>query len=76
MGNWQNFQWLTGLDDKASDDYFVCEWSGHLARACDQANWRDYFETIEEARLAGYDECYYYCDAGLYQMYRNHQAAA
>lgn len=75
MANWRDFQWLKGLDDNATDDYFVCEWSGRLCRACDQGNWHDYFETPEEAKAAGYDECYYYCDAGLMDMYRQSQKA-
>lgn len=70
MANWRDFQWLQGTDDNATDDYFVCEWSGHLSRACDQAYWGDFFETLEQAQAAGYDECYYYCEAGLYRMYQ------
>lgn len=68
MTNWQDFQWLRGTDDNATDDYFVDEWTGKLYRACDQGCWEDVFETQEKAKAAGFDECYYYSHDGLWQM--------
>jgi len=70
MANWQDFQWLHGTDDNATDDYFVDEWTGKLYRACDQGSPEDVFETRAEAEAAGYDECYYYSHEGLVQMAR------
>jgi hypothetical protein len=69
MANWQDFQW-------GDMGYIVCEWTGKLVKMTEEAYYGDYFETLEEAHAAGYDECCYYCDEGLYQMYQHSQKKA
>jgi hypothetical protein len=69
MANWRDFQWLKTTDDNAKDDYFVDEWTGKLWRACDQGCYGNVFASKAEAVAAGYDECYYYSEDGLYQMW-------
>lgn len=68
------------LDYKWGDGgYVVCEWTGTLLKIEDAHNayYGDYFETLEQAEAAGYDDCYYYSQQGLYQMWQraNRKAA-
>lgn len=76
MANWRDFQWLKTLDDNATDDYFVDEWTGKLWRACDMGYYGDVFASKEEAVAAGYDECCNYSEDGLYQMWTATRAVA
>ena len=77
MANWRKFECPQGTNLKAEDDYFVCEWTGKLTRLCDEAYYGDYFETKEQAEAAGFDECYWYCEEGLHQIWQraNRKAA-
>jgi hypothetical protein len=68
MSNWMDFQF--------GDVYSVCEWTGTLMLTKEDAYHGDYFESKEEAEAAGYDECYYYSEAGLYQMWQRHTSKA
>jgi len=65
LANWRDFQW--------GDMYCVCEWTGRLMLVNDDAYYGDYFDSKENAAAAGYDECYYYSDAGLYDMWLQSQ---
>jgi hypothetical protein len=62
MANWRDYQY--------TDTYFVCEETKTLHHITDDASWEDYFATKEDALIAGYDECYSYCEKGLYQMWK------
>lgn len=73
MANWRDFQWGSAWGEQG---YSVCEWTGKLFRTAEDAYYGDYFETLEEAHAAGYDECYYYCEEGLYQMWQYSQRKA
>ena len=61
MANWWDFAW----GDKG---YVVCEWTGKLLKIEDEADYGNYFETLEQAEAAGYDACYYYSHEALMQM--------
>jgi hypothetical protein len=69
MANWMDYQFPLTLNAKATDDYFVCEYTGKLMRICDEAYYGDTFASYEEAVAAGYDECYSYSEEALYQMW-------
>lgn len=76
MANWMQYQYPTSLNTNASNDYFVCEATKRLTRICNEAYYGDYFETKEQAEAAGYDECYYYSEAGLYQIAQRYTSKA
>lgn len=61
MANWYEFAW-------GQQGYVICEQTGKMIRTTDAGNWGNYFESIEEAEAAGYDDCYYYSDEGLAQL--------
>lgn len=69
MANWWDFAWGQG-------GYIVCEWTGKLLKIEDEADYSNYFETLEDAHKAGYDECYYYSHEALMQMARKASALA
>lgn len=62
MANWRDFQW------DFDGGYTVCEWTGDLMLIADNAYYGDYFNSLEEAEAAGYDECYYYSEKAMRDM--------
>lgn len=66
--NWRDFQW-------GDNGYVVCEWSKKLIKVEDAAYYGDYFETKTDAEAAGYDDCYYYSEAGLMDMRKRSTAS-
>lgn len=68
LANWRDFQF--------GDVYSVCEWTGKLMLTKDDAYYGDHFNSKQEAEAAGYDECYYYSEAGLIDMARRYNKVA
>lgn len=69
MANWWDFAW-------GDEGYVVCEWTGKLLKIENEAYYGDYFDSKENAELAGYDECAYYSHEGLNRMVQRHQRQA
>lgn len=74
--NWMDYQYPLTLNDNATDDYFVCEYTGKLTQICNHAYYGDYFESIEEAWAAGYSEHYFYSHEGMMKMVAGAKALA